>query len=99
MTLRIQRAAGTKCVVYTLMGRIQADRLADLEALVKSESPESEVTLDLKDVKLVDREAVRFLAKCEEQGTTLRNCAAYIRAWISQERNGTQPQVNVQTSE
>ena len=43
------------------------------------------VLLDLKEVKLVDREAVRFLAYCEAKGTTLKNCAVYIREWIRRE--------------
>ena len=37
-------------------------------------------------MKLVDREAVRFLARCEAEGITLVRCPAYIRAWIGQEK-------------
>ena len=94
MTLRIRRTVARQRVVYTLTGRIQADRLADLETLVKSERPGSEIALDLKDVKLVDREAVRFLGQVEADGTELINCAGYIRAWISQEANGSEPRTH-----
>jgi len=40
----------------------------------------------LHEVKLVDREAVRFLARCEAEGITLVHSPAYIRAWIEQEK-------------
>jgi len=45
--------------------------------------------LDLKEVKLVDQDAVRFLAQSEAEGTRLRNCSAFIREWILQERRAT----------
>lgn len=44
------------------------------------------MVLDLEEVKLVDRDAVRFLAQVEAAGTELRNCSAFIREWILQER-------------
>jgi hypothetical protein len=47
---------------------------------------QANLTLDLHEVKLVDREAVRFLARCEAAGITLVHCPAYIRAWIEQEK-------------
>jgi len=89
MTLRIQRSAERKLVVFTLTGRIQVDQLPELEALL--ESSDGDIVLDLREVRLVDRDAVRFLAKQEAGGTKLRNCSAYIREWISQERNRLQP--------
>jgi hypothetical protein len=42
--------------------------------------------LDLKDLKLVDQDAVNFLRRCEAESLQLRNCPAYIRKWISGER-------------
>jgi len=71
----------------TLTGRIQADHVPDLEALMKSESSDRDIVLDLRHVKLVDRDAVQFLASREAAGTELRNCSAYIREWITQEKN------------
>jgi hypothetical protein len=62
----------------------------DLEALLKSESSDRDIVLDLRHVKLVDRGAVRFLASREGAGTELRNCSAYIREWITQEKNAMQ---------
>ena len=44
------------------------------------------VAIDLKDVLLVDREAVKLLALSESNGTELRNCPAYIREWVTRDR-------------
>ena len=89
MTLRILRSDDEAEVVFTLSGRIQSDQLPELEALVQSASAKHKVVLDLQQVKLVDRDAVRFLAQVEQTSATLRNCSAFIRQWISHERNGS----------
>jgi ABC-type transporter Mla MlaB component len=91
MTLRIQKSAERNSTVLTLIGRIQYDQVFQLRNLLDSVPPDSIVTLDLADVRLVDRDAVRFLAEQEAVGIVLRNCSAYIREWISQERIGLQP--------
>jgi predicted metal-binding protein len=44
------------------------------------------LAIDLKNVSLVDREAVKLLARCETNGTELRNCPPYIREWVTRER-------------
>jgi len=87
MTLRIDISDERERVIFTLTGRIQADQVSELQALVHSELPGHNLVMDLKEVKLVDREAVRFLTQIEAQGARLRNCSAFIREWISQERN------------
>jgi hypothetical protein len=35
---------------------------------------------------LVDTEAVDFLRTCQGKGIVLRNCPAYIRAWMARGR-------------
>jgi len=90
MTLRIQRLDERDLVVFTLAGRIRADRIPELQTLLNSELPDHKLVLDLREVKLVDRDAVRFLAQSEAEGVKLRNCSAFIREWISQERHGMQ---------
>jgi hypothetical protein len=47
------------------------------------------VAIDLKNVLLVDREAVKLLAVRESNGDELRNCPAYIREWVTRERADT----------
>jgi hypothetical protein len=44
------------------------------------------VVLDLTGVKLVDREAIIFLANLETGNATITNCPPYIREWILRER-------------
>ncbi len=90
MTLRIDISDERDQVVFTLSGRIQAEQVAELQALVKSDLPDHRLVLDLKELKLVDRDAVRFLAEIEAQGGRIRNCSAYVREWISRERSGMQ---------
>ncbi|OLB42740.1 MAG: hypothetical protein AUG14_00865 [Candidatus Rokubacteria bacterium 13_1_20CM_2_68_19] len=44
------------------------------------------LVLDLKDIiTLVDRAAVRFLARVEMAGTEIVNCPEYVRSWIAAE--------------
>jgi anti-anti-sigma regulatory factor len=84
--LKIQRAANGE-VVFTLFGRMDADNLGELEALLGSEAKSRGITLDLKDLTLVDRDAVRFLESCEADSIKLKNCPPYIREWIERERD------------
>jgi anti-anti-sigma regulatory factor len=90
MTLRIDISDECDRVVFTLTGRIQAEQVSELQALVKADFPDHSLVLDLKEVKLVDRDAVRFLEEIEAQGARLRNCSAFVREWISRERDGMQ---------
>lgn len=41
--------------------------------------------LDLKELRLVDRDVVSFFASCELKGVNIANCPAYIREWIEKE--------------
>jgi anti-anti-sigma regulatory factor len=51
-------------VVFRLSGRMDAENLNDLEALLNAESGDG-IVLDLKDLTLVDHDVVRFLRHCE----------------------------------
>ena len=82
--LKIQRKANSD-VVLTLSGRLGADNVSELSALLAAEPAGRTVVLDLKDVVLVDRDTVRFLRARERDGITLRNCPPYIREWIDRE--------------
>jgi anti-anti-sigma regulatory factor len=86
--LKIQRKANGD-VVLTLSGRLQADNVSELSALLAAEPAGRAVVLDLKDLVLVDRDIVRFLRACEGGGIALRNCPPYVRAWIERELEQT----------
>jgi hypothetical protein len=82
---KIQRSADGKLVVFALSGRIKAARLGELQQLLASEADDHRLVLDLKEVKLVDRDAIGFLVDCEAKGIMLANCPAYISEWIERE--------------
>ena len=85
MTCKIDRyARGENPVVFCICGRITGENVNTLRALLEEEG--SAVTIDLKDVRLVDDEAVKLLAIHESNGATINNCPLYIREWISRER-------------
>jgi anti-anti-sigma regulatory factor len=84
MTLRIQRTAKKDSTILILCGRIDANEVPELNRLIAAEGPKNMV-LDLKEVKLIDREALGFLAHCEENGIRVENCPAYIREWLLRE--------------
>jgi len=86
--LRIQKSANADSVIFTLSGRIGVQDLAELQQVFAFEGQKHCIVLDLKEVKLVDRDAVRFLAHCETEGTALKNCPVYIREWIRRETDG-----------
>lgn len=83
LMLKIQRFASGDSVIFALSGRIETENLTQLEALVTSDLKRA--VLDLKEVNLVSREVVRFLARCEANGVKIQNCPAYIREWIARE--------------
>lgn len=85
MTLKIERIQIGNLVRFSLSGRIRSDQVALLQNLIEQESAIQEVGLDLHEIRLVDGEAVRFLAGCEAKGIRLEKCPAYIRAWIARE--------------
>ena len=83
--LNIQRSS-REGVVFTLYGRIQIEDVAELERLLSLEARGQDVAFDLKEVTLVDRDALNFLARCQTENIRLENCPAYIREWIATER-------------
>ena len=87
MTLLIQRTVNEDDAAFTLSGRINGEDVAELQRLFKAEGKDHRIVLDLKEVGLVNLDAVRFLAHCEENGIKLKNCPAYIREWILREES------------
>lgn len=82
--IRIETSERRDLVTLALSGRIQAEDLPELKRVMESYS--KPVVLDLTGVKLIDRDAVRFLAKLETDNATITNCPRYIREWILRER-------------
>lgn len=86
--LRIQRATNGE-TVFKLAGRMDVENVKELKEVFQAEAKGRRVVLDLRDLVLVDRAAVKFLERCETDSIKLRNCPAYIREWITREREGS----------
>jgi anti-anti-sigma regulatory factor len=86
--LKIQRAANGE-IVFKLVGRMDVEHVAELQKLLKSEDHNRPILMDLADLTLVNGDGVRFLDHCETDGIKLKNCPAYIREWITRQRQGS----------
>jgi hypothetical protein len=84
MTCRIDRVVNGEDVVVYISGQITGEYVDTLRAFLEQEG--KIVAIDLKEVLLVDGEAVRLLGLCEANGTELRNSPAYIREWVAREK-------------
>jgi anti-anti-sigma regulatory factor len=83
--LRIQSTVNRE-TLFTVSGRMDSANLIELKNLIDAETADRPMALDLKELILVDRDAVTFLKRCESKGIELRNCSAYIRQWITREK-------------
>ena len=82
--IRIETSESGDSVTFALIGRIESNDLPELKRVIGSYN--QPVVLDLKGVKLIDREAVTFLANFETDNATITNCPPYIREWIRREQ-------------
>src|SRR4029077_9585992 len=83
--LRIERSANGQ-VVFTLSGRMQTEDIEQFQRLLVGETPGQQLMFNLRDVILVNQDAITFLAHCEANGIKLENCPLHIRNWIDQEK-------------
>jgi anti-anti-sigma regulatory factor len=73
--LKIQRSANGR-VVFTLSGRIEAEDVKGLGQLLALETAGQPLVLDLRDVTLVNQDAIKSLSSCEADSVKLENCPA-----------------------
>ena len=64
---------------------MEAEHVAELKQLFDRDY--RNIILDLRDLRLADRNAVRFLRGCEADGMKLENCPAYVREWMDREKD------------
>ena len=86
MTCRIDRVLIEQDVVLRISGRISGE---DLDVLRTALEEGRVVAIDLTEVELVDRDAVKVLARTERNGIELRHSPAYIREWVTRERSSS----------
>ena len=95
MSCRIDRVVSAEhLVMLFISGRITGEHVEMFRGVLEQES--GGFAIDLKNVLLVDREAVKLLALSESKGTELRNCPPYIREWVSRDRSEAQGQPSEQ---
>jgi hypothetical protein len=70
-------------LVLRISGRITGE---DLDILRTALEEGSVVAVELAELELINRDAMKLLAINEANGIELRHCPAYIREWIRRER-------------
>jgi GMP synthase PP-ATPase subunit len=85
VTCRIDRIPTDQGLVLRIIGRITRD---DLDVLRTALEDGSIVAVELAELELIDRDAMKLLAINEANGIELRHCPAYIREWIRREGDG-----------
>jgi anti-anti-sigma regulatory factor len=81
--LRTRRTENGR-VLFTLSGRIETEDVKHLQQLLADETSGKHLILDLRDVTLVNQDAVKFLSLCETDGIELDHCPLHVRQWIDQ---------------
>jgi hypothetical protein len=74
-------------LVFALSGRIENEKIRELQEILALEQPGEKIAFNLENVKLVDQESVEFLEECEAMGVELWNCPVYLREWINRIRS------------
>jgi len=87
MTFRIETAPRGRFTVFILSGRIESQAIDELRRRFELHADRCDIVLDLKDVSLVGRDVMAFLARCEADGVKLENCTPYIREWMEREKD------------
>jgi len=83
----MEKKSGGQSTTLRLSGHMQAEHLRSEGT---NERQRTRTVLDLDEVTLVDVHVVRFLGRCEQEGTELLHCPLYIREWISQESGNSE---------
>lgn len=74
-----------EATTVALFGHMQRVHVAEVDALIKNLSARnSNLTLDLASLQLLDREAACFLGRLCESGVKLANCSAFVGRWVHQ---------------
>ena len=83
MTCRIDRRWTEEGPLLHISGRLASE---ELEVVRTALDRRRVIAIELSEVELVDRDAVKLLAQVEAEGIELRSCPAFIREWIANER-------------
>ena len=81
-------------VVLRVSGRIDGTHVETLRELTDKDRTTNGLAIDLTEVTLVSHEAVDVLTHAEASGIELKNCPAYVREWVSRQRECADMQVD-----
>lgn len=84
MSCKIDRIVESAGIVLRVSGQLHGQHVDTLRELMGVER--GRLALDLVEVTSVDRAAVSLLAASEINGTELRNSPAYVREWVTREK-------------
>ena len=74
-----------RSVTLLLNGKFDEQAIRDLESsILEARGSHQHVYIDLSEVTLVDRKAVRYLSEQANRNIELVNCPIYLRGWITQ---------------
>ena len=81
MTCKVVRLIDRDGLVQLFIsGHLQEAHINIIDDLLRQKT--DHMALDLGEVTLVDREAVKFLATLDARGVGLRNCPGFMREWM-----------------
>ena len=83
--MRIETTATESETIFTLIGRITSPDVQQLKAEI--DAARKPIALDLQQVRIVDLDAVYFLAAAERKGIVLRHVPPYVHEWILLEKS------------
>ena len=85
MCFKIETIRSRNRMTLKISGRLRRENLADLQN--RLQTGPARTVLNVSEVTLVDLEIVRFFNTCQDQGVEVAKPSAYIREWMSRERN------------
>jgi len=77
---------------FSLKWPVRAEHIKELERLFELQKDSQDVVLDLQELRLADRSAVKFLARCESGGARLKTVPRI--SGVDTKRSGSRQPVN-----
>jgi len=72
-------------VTLLLNGKFEEDAISELESSIReARGAHKQINIDLSEVTLVDRKAVRYLSEQASRDIRLVNCPAYLCHWLTE---------------
>jgi anti-anti-sigma regulatory factor len=80
MTLRIERRRSGDTLIVQLIGELDIEHIAEVNAQVNDARPP--VVVDIGELTLIGVEGIRFLNTCRDNGMAIINASGYVTEWM-----------------